>query len=130
MLGKALNEWPNLQSLLNTVINFFDSPYIWGDFYRIVVMPPAYPMAQMANPLLCYASPTTIVGDGSSETTIAKGMAQLWTGAQVTNSNWQDSWLVLGLSTYAERMVAASWENLYDVYTEAYYQNNSMTRQA
>lgn len=93
VLGSALGEFGNLQQILQTITTWIDTPYIWGDFYRIVVMPPAYPMAGMANPLLAYTSPTTIVGDGSQEYVLVRDAAQMWMGAQVTPNNWEDTWI-------------------------------------
>lgn len=128
MIAPAQAEFSNLQSLLATVEDFIQIPYGWGDFQRIVVMPPSYPMGGMGNPLLQYVSPTTIVGDKSQEYVLAKNMAQFWFGANTTNDNWEDIWLSEGIATYVERMVHASWETIYFVETEAFAFNASLSR--
>jgi len=57
------NELKNLSGLLNMTEEYM-TPYIWGD-YAVLVLPPSFPYGGMENPLLTFASPTIIVGDGS-----------------------------------------------------------------
>lgn len=57
------NELKNLSGLLNMTEEYM-TPYIWGD-YAVLVLPPSFPYGAMENPLLTFASPTIIVGDGS-----------------------------------------------------------------
>lgn len=64
IIDSAASEFDNLQQLLDTTENYIQTPYIWG-IYRIVIMPPAFPMGGMSNPMLAYTSQTTIVGDKS-----------------------------------------------------------------
>ena len=55
IIDSAASEFDNLQQLLDTTENYVLSPYIWGS-YRIVIMPPAFPMGGMSNPMLAYTS--------------------------------------------------------------------------
>lgn len=64
VLASAALEFNNTQNILNTVEQFVQTPFIWGS-YRIVVMPPSFPMGGASQPMLSYISQTTIVGDKS-----------------------------------------------------------------
>lgn len=57
------NELKNLSGLLDMTEEYL-TPYIWGN-YSLLVLPPSFPYGGMENPLLTFASPTIIVGDGS-----------------------------------------------------------------
>jgi leukotriene-A4 hydrolase len=92
-------------------------------------MPNVYPMSGMANPMLTYTSQTTIVGDKSQEFVLIRNAAQHWTGAVVTNNNWEDQWLNEGLTTYIERMVEAQLDTITYAYVEAYVGNSTLARQ-
>jgi len=43
VLSSAATEFNNLQAILNTVEQFVQTPFIWGS-YRLVIMPPSFPM--------------------------------------------------------------------------------------
>ena len=56
-------ENPSLEQLLDAGEAYL-TDYIWGN-YTLVVLPPSFPYGGMENPMLTFASPTIIVGDGS-----------------------------------------------------------------
>jgi leukotriene-A4 hydrolase len=64
MLAECVNELSGLETMLNTTENYMQTPYIWG-VYKIIILPPSFPLGGMENPLLTFASPTIIVGDKS-----------------------------------------------------------------
>lgn len=62
-IANDAKELKDLDMLLNKAEEYM-GPYIWGN-YTIIVQPPSFPIGGMENPLLTFASPTIIVGDGS-----------------------------------------------------------------
>lgn len=128
VLSSAASEFSNLQAILNTVEQFVQTPFIWGS-YRIVIMPPSFPMGGASQPLLSFLSQTTIVGDQSQEYVLVRSVAQQWTGNQVTPNNWEDFWLNEGFTTYVERMVMAQLFDQNFAYTEAFSGNISLASQ-
>lgn len=86
-------------------------------------------MSGMGNPCLAYISQTAIVGDSSQEFVVVRNMAQHWTGAIVTNNNWEDIWINEGFTTYIERLVLGSVDSQNYAYTEAYVGNTSLAQQ-
>jgi len=125
VLASALSEFSYLQIFEATTEAWVQTPYIWGPNYRVIVMPPVYPMGGMANPLLAYTSQTTIVGDKSQMFVLVRNIAQMWTGAQVTPSNWEDTWINEGFTTYIERNVLGQLDGLSYSVVESYVGNNS-----
>lgn len=81
------------------------TPYIW-DNYAILVLPPSFPYGGMENPLLTFASPTIIVGDGSQVYVATHEIAHSWTGNEVTCKDWSNMWLNEGFTVYEERKVS------------------------
>ena len=63
MIDRCVNELKNLSLFLDEAEKYL-TPYIWGT-YAILILPPSFPFGGMENPLLTFASPTIIVGDGS-----------------------------------------------------------------
>lgn len=63
-------EFINLTAIFTQVEKYMlpeggvQNPYAWGT-YTILILPPSFPMGGMENPLLTFASPTIITGDGS-----------------------------------------------------------------
>lgn len=49
----------------------------------------------------------------------------MWTGAQVTPSNWEDTWINEGFTTYIERNVLGQLIDLSYSVVESYVGNNS-----
>lgn len=58
-----------------------------------------------------------------------RNAAQHFTGAVVTNNNWEDQWLNEGLTTYIERMVEAQLWDYTFAEVEAFVGNSSLARQ-
>jgi aminopeptidase N len=126
VLATAAQEFSNLEAIVNTVTNYVQTPYIWGN-YTIIVMPPSFPEGGTPNPLLCYTSITTITGDKSQEYVLVRTAAAMYTAAQVTPNNWEDYWLNEGITTFIERHVQAQlWDATFAA-TSAYVGNNSLS---
>jgi leukotriene-A4 hydrolase len=128
IIDSAVNEFSALQPALNTIENYFGTPYLWGS-YTLAIMPPAFPMSGMAAPNLCYAHVSTIVGDGSQEYVIIRGGVAMLIQAIVTAIKWEDQWLNYGLSTYVERFVEPQFYSFDFAQTEAFIGNVSMVRE-
>lgn len=79
-------------------------PYEWGD-YKIVILPPSFPLGGMEHPLLTFASPTIIVGDKSGVGTAIHEIAHSWVGNTVTCSDWANMWINEGFCTFLERKI-------------------------
>jgi aminopeptidase N len=79
-------------------------PYRW-ERYDMLVLPPSFPFGGMENPRLTFLTPTVIAGDKSLTNVIAHELAHSWSGNLVTNSNWRDSWLNEGVTSYVENRV-------------------------
>lgn len=84
-------------------------PYQWGR-YDLIVLPPSFPFGGMENPRLSFLTPTLVAGDKSLTNVVAHELAHSWSGNLVTNSNWRDSWLNEGFTSYVENRVM---EDLY-----------------
>jgi len=83
------------------------TPYIWGN-YTLLVLPPTFPYGGMENPLLTFASPTTIMTNDTSQTYVATHeIAHSWTGNEVTCENWSNLWLNEGFTVFEERKISA-----------------------
>ena len=97
-------ELYNTTGLLNMTEEYL-TPYIWGS-YSILVLPPSFPYGGMENPLLTFASPTIIVGDGSQVYVATHEIAHSWTGNEVTCKDWSNMWLNEGFTVFEERKVS------------------------
>lgn len=81
------------------------TPYIWGN-YTLLVLPPTFPYGGMENPLLTFASPTTIMTGDISQTYVATHeIAHSWTGNEVTCRDWSNMWLNEGFTVFEERKI-------------------------
>ncbi len=103
MLDKALRELEDLPKAMD-IANSFLPKYVWGP-YKIIVLPPSFPVGGMENPLLTFASPSIIVGDKSSVNVANHELAHSWTGNLVTNINWNNFWLNEGFTVFLERRI-------------------------
>lgn len=128
IVGVAATDFDNLQALLDTTENWVQTAYIWGN-YTIVVMPPAFPESGMSNPMLSYASATTIIGDKSLEYVQLRNLVQSWIGNQVTNQNWADLWLNEGIATFVYRSVIGQAYNIEWAECQAFSGNISLSQQ-
>ena len=104
-------EFINLTAIFTQVEKYMlpeggvQNPYAWGT-YTILILPPSFPMGGMENPLLTFASPTIITGDGSQVYVAAHEMAHSWTGNTVTCADWDNFWLNEGFTVFLERKCA------------------------
>lgn len=108
MMEKSVTELEDLGKSMKYAQEYL-TPYVWGD-YKIVILPPAFPLGGMENPLLTFASPTIIVGDKSSVNVANHELAHSWTGNLVTNENWDSFWLNEGFTVFIERKIANHFE--------------------
>ncbi|CDW80710.1 peptidase family m1 containing protein [Stylonychia lemnae] len=98
-------ELQDLNTLLQLSEDYMGT-YIWGS-YTIIVQPPSFPIGGMENPLLTFASPTIIVGDGSQVYVATHEIGHSWTGNEVTCRDWSNFWLNEGFTVFIERHVSA-----------------------
>jgi len=102
-LEASLAELEDLPKAM-AVANSYLIPYAWGP-YKIIVLPPSFPVGGMENPLLTFASPSIIVGDKSSVSVANHELAHSWSGNLVTNMNWNNFWLNEGFTVFIERKI-------------------------
>jgi leukotriene-A4 hydrolase len=103
-LDDYARELSNVSGLLDMTEEYL-TPYIWGT-YSILVLPPSFPYGGMENPLLTFASPTIIVGDGSQVYVATHEIAHSWTGNEVTCKDWSNMWMNEGFTVFEERKVS------------------------
>jgi leukotriene-A4 hydrolase len=124
MMDKCANEMKNLSLFLDTAEAYM-TPYIWTT-YALLVLPPSFPLGGMENPLLTFASPTIIVGDGSQVYVATHEICHSWTGNDVTCENWSNMWLNEGFTTFEERVVSGQIYGENFAKTEAILGNASL----
>ena len=124
MMDKCADEMKNLTLFLDMAEEYM-TPYIWTK-YALLVLPPSFPLGGMENPLLTFASPTIIVGDGSQVYVATHEICHSWTGNDVTCENWSNMWLNEGFTTFEERLVSAEVYGINFAKTEAILGNASM----
>ena len=100
MLDRAANELVDTEAMVTAAEKLY-GPYRWGR-YDMIVLPPAFPYGGMENPVMTFLPPTFIAGDRSLTGLVAHELAHSWSGNLVTNSNWRDSWLNEGVTSYFE----------------------------
>ncbi|CDW72343.1 peptidase family m1 containing protein [Stylonychia lemnae] len=103
-LDKYVVELKDLETLLDETEKWL-TKYIWGK-YTILILPASFPFGGMENPLLTFASPTIIVGDGSQVYVATHEIAHSWTGNDVTCRDWSNMWLNEGFTVFEERKVS------------------------
>jgi len=123
-LDAAAAELASLESLLDSAEAWL-TPYIWGN-YSILVLPPSFPFGGMENPLLTFASPTILTGDGSQVYVATHEIAHSWTGNDVTCQNWEHFWLNEGFTVFEERKVSGILHGKDFARVEAFLGNSSM----
>lgn len=97
----VLQDLEDLQLYVDMLADYI-GPYEWGD-YKIVIMPPSFPLGGMEHPLLTFASPTIITGDKTGVGTAIHEIAHSWVGNTVTCKDWANMWINEGFCTFLER---------------------------
>ena len=103
MVDKAAKEFVDMEKMVVAAEELY-GPYRWGR-YDVIVLPPSFPFGGMENPMLTFATPTIIAGDGSLTALIAHELAHSWSGNLVTNATWDDFWLNEGFTVYFEKRI-------------------------
>ncbi|CAN5896222.1 hypothetical protein BH11MYX2_BH11MYX2_11350 [soil metagenome] len=99
----AAYEFAEVEQMIAAAEKLY-GPYRWGR-YDFLVLPPAFPLGGMENPMLTFLTPTVLTGDRSLVGLLAHELAHSWSGNLVTNSTWNDVWLNEGITTYVERRI-------------------------
>lgn len=100
MLDRAADEVADTEAMVEAAEKLYGE-YRWSR-YDMIVLPPAFPYGGMENPVMTFLTPTFIAGDRSLTGLVAHELAHSWSGNLVTNSNWRDSWLNEGVTSYFE----------------------------
>ena len=100
MLDRAAAELVDTEAMVEAAEKLYGE-YRWGR-YDMIVLPPSFPYGGMENPVMTFLTPTFIAGDRSLTGLVAHELAHSWSGNLVTNSNWRDSWLNEGVTSYFE----------------------------
>ncbi|MFZ1686548.1 MAG: M1 family metallopeptidase [Flavobacteriales bacterium] len=103
LVDKAAREFVDMEKMVTAAEDLY-GPYRWGR-YDVIVLPPSFPFGGMENPMLTFATPTIIAGDGSLTALIAHELAHSWSGNLVTNATWNDFWLNEGFTVYFEKRI-------------------------
>ena len=106
MLDKVVKEFSALPKMLVAAEKIYGQ-YVWGS-YRVLFLPPSFPFGGMENPVVTFATPTIIAGDGSLQSLLAHELAHSWSGNLVTNASWNDFWLNEGFTNYFESRIMES----------------------
>ena len=78
--------------------------HVWGKF-NILVLPNSFPYSAIENPYLSYVSQCLFDKDKSSVDLILKQLIHDWAGNLVTNDNWSDYWISVGIATFIKRKI-------------------------
>ena len=103
LVDKAAKEFADMENMVIAAEELY-GPYRWGR-YDVIVLPPSFPFGGMENPMLTFATPTILAGDGSLTALIAHELAHSWSGNLVTNATWDDFWLNEGFTVYFEKRI-------------------------
>ncbi len=103
LLAEAAKEFADTETLLKTGETLFGA-------YRfercdLVVLPPAFPLAEVGNPRIPFISSTAITGDRSRESIVALALAQAWSGDLVSGATVRDAWIAAGLAVYMQNRI-------------------------
>jgi hypothetical protein len=75
--------------------------------FQVVVMPAAFPVADVDYPGVALVSPTLVAGHVNQPGLLAAALAQAWIGPQLTGSGWRDRWIADAVAAwFAGRMLA------------------------
>lgn len=83
--------------------------YPWERF-DVVVMPPAFPVADLEQPGFALVSPTLLAGAGGRPDVLAEPLLRAWLGPALTGPDWRDRWIGDAIAGYfAGRIVATAF---------------------
>jgi leukotriene-A4 hydrolase len=99
----AQKELADTESLMQAAEKMF-GPYRF-ERYDVVIMPPAFPVAEMGFPRAAFVSPTAVPGDRSREAIVARALAESWAGDLVSGASARDAWIDAGLATYMQARI-------------------------
>ncbi len=102
-LEECSKEFKRLPELVKAAEKLYGQ-YVWGS-YRVLVLPPSFPFGGMENPVVTFATPTIVAGDGSLVSLLAHELAHSWSGNLVTNATWEEFWLNEGFTNYFESRI-------------------------
>ena len=105
-LDECRNEFVRLPELVKAAEKLYGQ-YVWGS-YRVLILPPSFPFGGMENPVVTFATPTIVAGDGSLVSLLAHELAHSWSGNLVTNATWEEFWLNEGFTNYFESRIMES----------------------
>jgi leukotriene-A4 hydrolase len=111
LVEAAAKEFADTESLLKAAETLF-GPYRF-ERCDLVVLPPAFPVAEVGNPHAPFISSTVVTGDRSEESAVARAVAQAWAGDLVSGATPRDAWIDAGLAVYMQNRLVR------EVYGEA-----------
>ncbi|CAD8210674.1 unnamed protein product [Paramecium pentaurelia] len=126
-IDRVALELEFLQDYVDALSNYI-GPYEWGD-YKIVILPPSFPLGGMEHPLLTFASPTIIVGDKSGVGVAIHEIAHSWVGNTVTCSDWANMWINEGFCTFLERKILEQYNGADYSKMYSFLSNDTMFQQ-
>jgi leukotriene-A4 hydrolase len=100
LVADAAKEFADTESLLKAAETLF-GPYRF-ERCDLVVLPPAFPQAEVGNPRAPFISSTVVTGDHSEESVVARAVAQAWAGDLVSGATPRDAWIDAGLAVYMQ----------------------------
>jgi aminopeptidase N len=111
LLADAVKEFADTESLLKASETLF-GPYRF-ERCDLIVLPPAFALAEVGNPRAPLISSTVVTGDRSRESIVARALAGAWAGDLVSGATVRDAWINAGLSVYMQDRIVR------EVYGEA-----------
>lgn len=108
LVSKAADELADTETLIGTAEKMF-GPYRF-ERYDVVIMPPAFALAEAGFPRAAFVTSTAITGDKSRESIVVRALAQSWAGDLVSGASARDAWIDGGLALYMQdRIVEAAY---------------------
>jgi leukotriene-A4 hydrolase len=108
LVSEAAEELVDTETLIQTAEKIF-GPYRF-ERYDVVIMPPAFPLAEAGFPRAAFVTSTAITGDKSRESIVVRALAQSWAGDLVSGASARDAWIDGGLALYMQdRIVEAAY---------------------
>jgi leukotriene-A4 hydrolase len=103
LLADAAKEFADTETLLKTGEMLF-GPYRF-ERCDLVVLPPAFSLAEAGYPRAPFISSTAVTGDRSREAIVARALSAAWAGDLVSGATVRDAWISAGLSRYMQNRI-------------------------